>query len=204
MEIGKSMVLEGKNICRRATIYLSAFLIFFLQLSSPLWDSSGILFAGEKTCKEKLAKAEEYYYEEAFEEAQALILDCLNASSCTKEEQIKAYAILTRISLARDNTKAARALILKILKINPAYSPTVEEETPRYVNLVAEIKKEFVSTKEAPAKEQRPADSKSTWIWIGAGAAAVTTAVIILIAGGAGENSNGKEKSLPTPPPFPQ
>ena len=198
------MSQQEKSICRRAIIYLSVFLVLSFQLSSPLWDSGSKLFAGEKTCKEKLAKAEEYYYEEAFEEAQALILDCLNASACTKDEQIKAYVILTRISLARENTKAAKALVRKILAMDPAYSPTVEEETPRYVNLVAEVKKELVSTKEVPAAGQKPSGAKNTWIWIGAGAAAVTTAVIFLIAGGSGGEQNGKEQSLPAPPPFPQ
>ncbi len=199
------MIRQEKNICPKVLIYILAFLIFFFQLSSPLWDNSGILLAGEKTCKEKLAKAEEYYYEEAFEEAQALILDCLNASSLTKDEQIKAYTILARISLARGKTKAAKALILKILSINPAYSPTVEEETPKYVNLAAEVKKEFVQAKATPAAKQEPSDrkNKNTWIWLGAGAAAVT-ALIILIAGGAGGENTGQQQSLPTPPPFPQ
>lgn len=191
---------NGQNF---VAYYLAA-IIFFLQLSGPLLDGRAFLFAGDQTCSEKLDIAEEYYYDDAFDEAQALVQDCLNDLSLKKVERIRAYTILARIYLARENPEAAKEFILKIFSLDPAYQPTIEQETPRFVNLVTEAKKEFVVP--APIAESAKTSKKKSgkrWLWIGAGTAAVIAIIAVVASGSKGEKPV-QERLLPNPPPFPQ
>jgi hypothetical protein len=100
---------------------------------------------------------------------------------------------MSNIPLAKEN-------ILKILEIESSYQPTIEQETPRYVNLVTEIRKERAQLA-ASAVET----GISTWLLIGAGGVAAA-AIIALVTTGGDDNGNttgGQPKPLSEPPPFP-
>jgi hypothetical protein len=153
------------------------------------------LFADDQTsCANHIKVAEESYYAGDFERATEFVNLCLREPAVSDENQIKAYTILTRISLAQDDLLSARKYIEIILKIDPEYEPTIEQETPKYVNLVAEIK-----TALAEADKQNGGFNK--WILVGAGGVA-TTAIILLVAA-KGENEDTQTNILPEPPAFP-
>ncbi|HID40429.1 MAG TPA: hypothetical protein EYP36_13060 [Calditrichaeota bacterium] len=160
--------------------------------------------ANDQTCSEKLNKAEEYYYDDALDEAQALVLDCLNNFTLEKKERIRAYTILVRISLARENKDAAKKILLKIFTLDPTYQPTTEQETPRYVNVASEAKQEFIAQSKTTESQKQSSEKANTlWLWMGAGVAVVVTTIVLVVSGSAGENPD-QLQSLSNPPPFPQ
>lgn len=185
-------------------IYYLALLIFFVQLGSPMLNDRSVLMANDQTCSEKLNKAEEYYYDDALDEAQALVLDCLNNFTLEKKERIRAYTILVRISLARENKDAAKKILLKIFTLDPTYQPTTEQETPRYVNVASEAKQEFIAQSKTTESQKQSSEKANTlWLWMGAGVAVVVTTIVLVVSGSAGENPD-QLQSLSNPPPFPQ
>jgi len=138
--------------------------------------------------------AEESYYEGDFDKATEFLNLCLRETNATDEHRVKAYTILTRISLAQDDIKSARKYIEIILKIDSNYEPTIEEETPKFVNLFTEIK-----TAQLDRNDNKSGFNK--WIIVGAGGVA-TTAIILLVAAKGGNKETEKE-NLPEPPAFP-
>jgi len=118
----------------------------------------------------------------------------LRETGISDEHRAKAYIILTRISLAEGDIPTSRQYIEIILKINPGYQPTIEEETPKFVNLVSEIKAAIGETKSDKSGFNK-------WILIGAGGVA-TTAIILLVTAKGG-NNDIQDNKLAEPPPFP-
>jgi hypothetical protein len=116
----------------------------------------------------------------------------------SNEDQLRSYKILARTYLAKDDTILARDNIRIILKLNPAYQPTIEEETPKYVNLVSEVKAE----QEQLAASAVTAGISSWWL-IGAGGVAAV-AIIAIVASGGDDNQGNEDLSLPKPPDFPE
>jgi len=175
------------------------FITVWLVITIILPNISGMyyvaLLAGDQSsCSNHIKVAEESYYAGDFEKAVEFVNLCLREPAATDDHRVKAYTILTRISLAQDDLKSARQYIEIILKIDPKYEPTIEEETPKYVNLVAEIK-----TALSDVNDDKGGINK--WIFVGAGGVA-TTAIILLVAAKGGKKDN-QEESLPEPPTFP-
>lgn len=161
-------------------------------------------YSGSNILPAKIRSTEELYYNSEFDEAIRTVRECLKISSIDKPQLIRAYTLLARIYLASDDKVAAENNITQILKLNPSYSPTIEEETPKYVNLVAVVRKNAGDT-EITATEA-PSDSSgiSPWVWIGAGGAAVIT-IIAVVSSNNGKNSQTvQDKALPEPPGYPQ
>jgi hypothetical protein len=150
--------------------------------------------ADQTSCANHIKVAEESYYAGDFERATEFVNLCLREPGVSDDYQIKAYTILTRIALAEDAQPKARTYIEIILKIDPEYAPTIEQETPKYVNLVAEIRASL-------SEDATDNDGFNKWILVGAGGVA-TTAIILLVAAKGGEKDNGTE-ILPEPPAFP-
>jgi hypothetical protein len=170
---------------------------FVLIIVSPNISGSfpNLLLAGElSSCDENLKQAEESYFTGNFEQATKLINNCLRETGISDEHREKAYIILTRISLAEGDIQTSRQYIEIILKINPGYQPTIEEETPKFVNLVSEIKAAIGKTKSDKSGFNK-------WILIGAGGVA-TTAIILLVTAKGG-NNDIQDNKLAEPPPFP-
>lgn len=173
------------------TAYLMATLLL-PQITGSVYVS--LLADDQSSCANNIKVAEESYYEGDFDRATEFLNLCLRETDATDEHRIKAYTILTRISLAQDDIKSARKYIEIILKIDSDYEATIEEETPKYVNLVAEIKA-------ALADEDDNKSGFNKWILVGAGGVA-TTAIILLVAAGGGKTETDPE-NLPEPPAFP-
>ena len=150
-----------------------------------------------QTCSEILEKAEDAFYDGEFGESIKLISSCLNKPSITAEQKSYAYTILTRNFIAMEQNEKAKEFINKNLDINPDYAPTIEQETPAFVNLVMQERE-----KRKKVVEVVEAAGISSWIWIGAGGVVATVAVIAIISSG-DENKDKDKNPLPEPPEFP-
>ncbi len=171
--------------------------LLYLQVTNMLPKSGSSLLADVKNSyKSQLDLAKESYYEGKFEEAIELINQCLQDSSLTWRHKIHAYTILTRSLLAKNDLENAKKSMVKILELDRTYWPTIEEETPQYVRLFSEVKKEQQQLEVKPVKS-----GIHKWIWIGAGGIAAVT-FIAVISGGSGE-SDTQSSTLPEPPNFP-
>jgi hypothetical protein len=161
-------------------------------------DKNALIASDETSCSETLDQAEEHYYEGEFETTIKIVNQCLQQQTLSNEDQIRSYKILARTYLAKDDTVLARNNIRIILKLNPAYQPTIEQETPKYVNFVAKVKNEQDQLNISEA-----GTGISSWILIGAGSAAAV-AIIAIVASGGSDDKETQETSLPKPPDFPE
>ena len=180
------------------TIYL-ILAFFYLQLCCFIPGVASDLCASEQsTCSERLDQAEEYYYDGEFDKTIEIVNKCLQKQSLSKNEQVRSYSILAKTYLAKENIKRTKENVRLILRLEPTYQPTIEQETPKYVNLVAEIRKE---------QEQLAAAESGTgissWLLIGAGGVAAV-AIIAIVASGSGDEQGVQNTSLPKPPDFPE
>lgn len=188
-------------MCNRANPnkphFFSLFLLFSfinMQLAgSVLAGSSGQDESDKQACDKKLTQAEQSYYKGNFDETIELVKECLKDSTLVEPDRLKGYSLLARTFLAKGNKETAGEVVKKILNIDESYQPTIEQETPRYVNFVAEVRKDFVKQTTAPVKS-----SYKNWVWIGGGSVLAITAIAIIASGGGSD-----EKSLPKPPGFP-
>ena len=194
------LIKINRNNSHIATLTL-VLSVIYLQISTIPISKEILLYAqNSQFSSHQIDKAEENYFNSNFEEAIKIINECLNDPLLSKTDQVRAYTILARISLVKNDLDITKKFIRNILKIEPNYQPTIEQETPKYVNLVAEVKKEELPL---PTKESKT--SRKKWLYIGAGG--VSAAVIIILLThkknddekGNGENNH----SLPEPPNFP-
>lgn len=174
------------------------FTLFYLQMFCLISGmSSEVYGANQPTCADRLDQAEEFYYDGEFDKTIEIVNKCLQDQSLSKIEQIRSYTILARTYLAKGNNQRTKENVQIILRLEPTYQPTIEQETPKYVNLVAEVKRE---------QEQLAVAEDSTgissWVWIGAGSVAAV-AIIAIVASG-NEDASAQEATLPKPPDFPE
>jgi hypothetical protein len=154
--------------------------------------------ADTNTCVSQLNKAEESYYNGQFDEALQLSRQCLQNTSLTPENRLRAYTILARTFLGKNETDSSKWAINRILELNPDYQPTIEQEKPQYVHLVTEIKIE-----RAYAEQKKGKKGINKWIWIGAGTVASAAIITLLTSGNSGSKETTKN-TLGEPPPFPE
>ena len=179
-------------------VYLVIVLLYLQIFCSAFGIHSECYASDEITCGVHLNQAEEFYYDGEFDKAIELVNQCLQNKSLSKIEQKRSYTILARTYLAQNDTIQAKDNIKNILKLDPAYQPTIEQEKPNFIKLVAKIRKE---------KEQFAANTRSSgltsWLLIGAGGLAAAVFIAILTS-----QENGKKRaqdtSLPEPPDFPE
>jgi hypothetical protein len=157
------------------------------------------------SCGDQLNNAVDLYYDGDLDAAIIKVQKCLKSPNLNESILVRAYTILTRIYLAKENYVEAEKNIVLILDLNPAYAPTIETETPQFINLVAETKQRLAQRKESEVVVISPDSTGiSPWIWVGAGGAAI--AIIAIVA------ANGRDgiqlpvvdtQPLPEPPDFP-
>jgi len=176
---------------------LIIFKLIFLLLILQFTVDSVIIAQNSQTCDAILKSADDAYFESRFDDVLKLIKQCLSQTDISKDHRLQAYTILSRTMVAMDQMDKAKNYINKILEKNPEYSPTIEQETPKYVSLVKLIREE------KEKKIQKTEESGiSSWLWIGAGGV-VATAAIIAIAVSGNDKKDSKKNSLPKPPEFP-
>lgn len=177
-------------------IYNLIIALISAQLFGPVIEGS-VIFGSElkdQTCSEVLVTAEKLYYNGQFDLAIETVKKCLREQTLPKPDRIKAYTILARAFFAKDQKEAAIQIVMKILELQPGYQPTIEQDTPQYVNLVAEVR--HGQTQKVTAAES----GGNKWIWIGAGGAVLVAAAVYLLNR---DDGGSQDEPLPGPPDFP-
>ena len=184
-----------RNLRECLVILLMTFFGFYLS-GIPISLSGKLAAAENQLSTKQINEAEESYFNGEFEKAIELVNLSLSDPKLPKPDQMKAYTILARIYVAKDELNQAKENIRNILKIDPNYQPTIEQEMPIFVSLVSQVKKENSDKKAVPAKS-----GIKKWLLLGAGGAAAA-AVIVLVANG-GKEKGSESNPLPEPPSFP-
>jgi len=174
----------------------NSFAKFFLFLTIQAFIINPIYAAFQDGINsELLEKAENYYYDGDFDNAIKSANQFISQAKLSKEDKKNAYILLVHIFLAKSDATSAKKVLESIFNIDPGYTPTLEEETPKYVTFVTEIKKQYMAKKVKPKKQE------IDWaLWGGAGAGA-TLLIILLASGGSDNDSSSPPLSLP--PDFP-
>jgi tetratricopeptide (TPR) repeat protein len=147
--------------------------------------------------QDSLELAQEKYYNGEFDETIELVKQFLQQSNLTQEDLFSAYKILSQAYIAKNYIEPAKQIIVKLLEIEPAYTPTIEYEPPQFVSLVVQVKEE-IKTEEAQASKATEVGDK-TWLYITAGSVIVIGTVAILVLG-----KEDEAKPLPEPPGWPK
>jgi hypothetical protein len=170
-----------------------------VQLYGTIPVNGYVLIASDNmTCESKLNLAEERYYDGDFDKGIQLVHQCLQESTVSQANLVRGNTILVRIFLAKEEMDSAKTALLNILKVEPNYQPTIEQETPKYLNLVTEVREE--QSKQAALLQP---SGKRKWLWIGAGSAAAVAIIAIAASGNGGSDDTQANKPLPEPPIFP-
>ncbi len=178
---------------RNSRLYISILLIFQL-IFLPIHDSlSAQSVSDEKT----IDQARKSYYEGNFDQAIVLIKNCLKEAQLDSTNLQEAYIILAQAYLAKNFNEASREVVIKLLELNPHYSPTIEQEPPPFVSLVEQVKLE-----KSPAAASE-SGNESKWLWIGAGGALVIGAATFIIFNQK-NNETIVDNKLKDPPSMPQ
>jgi len=188
-------MINKKNISQKRLILI---LLCFSILSLQVLNAVPLLIApDDQDCQEKLDQAEESYYNGDLDPAILLVRQCLEDPSISKDTRVRAYKILARCHLAQDKLDLAKKAISLILQLEPNYQPTLEEESPRFVDLVTEIRAE-----QAQLRATQESTGTTPWIWIGAGGVAAVAVIVIVATGSGGEeNNNTTNTRQPLSPP---
>jgi len=169
--------------------------ILFLFLTLQAFIINPLYAAMQDDNHELLQKAEDYYYDGDFDNAIKSANQYLSQANLGKEDKKEAYILLVHIFLAKSDATSAKKVVESILNIDPAYAPTLEEETPKYVTFVTEVKKQY------EVKQVKKQKKGIDWlVWGGAGAGA--TLLIILLAS-SGSDKGSSDTPLSSPPEFP-
>jgi tetratricopeptide (TPR) repeat protein len=179
---------------------MSVFLViaFFWMNTIGLVNGSGLLRAQElKQFFELLNSAEENYHSGNFNQAIELANQALEDPSASEMDKQRAYIILSKVSLALEQPDLAKKYLTKVLEINPSYQPTIEEETPQFVNFVAQVRTQYVKTVK---KSNRKGLMK--WMAVGVGAL-ITVTVVAVMASGTENPEEKQDTALSEPPAFP-
>ncbi len=88
----------------------------------------------QEVCSETLNTASNLLDKGKFYEIPGLLEECLNNGGFTKEEQIRAYRILTLSRLYLDYREKAGEYYLKLLKLSPEYQPILDVDPKELVN----------------------------------------------------------------------
>ena len=176
-----------------------SWVMIFTFFHFSLFTITTSVYAADKDLAAKLDKAEESYYNGDLDIALAVVLECLREPNLGDSIQLRANKILAHILLSKEETDAAKDAVFRVLELESAYQPTIEEEAPRYIALVEEARREFSQRKAVLAQSE---SGISSWVWIGAGGAALVATAVLLLSG-SGSGSDQKSAKLPLPPALP-
>lgn len=180
------------------------FFLLIVQSAPPLMFFNSKVVAQEQessTCQKILDQAQRLYYEGHFTEAVNLVKSCLTDSKITKSERINAYKILSQVAMALDNFEQAKEIIRQMLKLDPEYQPTIEEEPPRFIELVETVRMES-STAAAKSTLEKQDSKIPGWFYYTVAGVAVATGTYFFMTNG-DQSAKKKDKILDSPPDWP-
>jgi hypothetical protein len=122
-------------------------------------------------CVQAVRMAEFEYRDGAFGAAASRIAQCISRNRLAGPEAIEAYRLLTLAHLRQDKLEAARAAVIDLLGIVPAYRPDPVTDPPAYVTVVNAVRSDMQlaenSAGEAAARPTPFFRRTSTWLVIG-------------------------------------
>ena len=178
--------------------------LFFLLIAGVA--SLPTLAVGQ-SCAEDLATAENLYNTGRFDQAIALIDQCLDTLDVPVSERIKAYQIKGLCYVSKGQEQEAREAIQRLLLINPTYQTNPTNDPPLFRSLVEDVRTEMAAqdTPAAEPEEQIVAEqpvvkqkNRRTLRWIAAGAGLAAGAVVAILV-----ISPPDDRLIDEPPPFP-
>ena len=185
-----------KEMKYNSTSVLKIILPFFLIITFIGADK--LLLAQQTECSRILDKAQNLYLEGKFDESVNLIQSCTASKQLTKAERQQAYKIMSQVELARGDQDKAKQNIRLLLQENPDFQPTIEQETPTYVQLVESVRQEIITEKNnVVVKQESRTRSISKWWYYSAGVVVAGTAYILFNG-----DDKKKDKPLKLPPPW--
>jgi hypothetical protein len=191
------MIGKMSNCSKRLLRLLLCFLLLYMQLIDEI---PKLIAADEQSTKAKLDQAEESYYNGDPRQSIMLVQQCLDDSLLSKDNRMRAHKIQARSYLTLEEFDLAKEAVLLLLELDPAYQPTIEEESPRFISLVNEARAEYARLQADQAKQKT---SIKPWIWMGAGGVAVTAIIVLVASSSGGGENNNTNQPLPAPPPLP-
>jgi len=162
------MKLFGARVGKKNGRWLFWMLHVFLAVSVP----------AQSPCTQELAAANQKYGDGDFSGAIVSLLLCLEKTGLPATEKVSAYALLTKVYIAVEDTAPARRTALKLLEVAPNYQPHANDP-PEFKQLVDRLKPQQRPILIMPFRKQKKSGKK--W-WLIGGAVATTsiTAAILL------------------------
>jgi len=200
-----------------ANNFLIGFLILALIITPISGKYSTVFAQSQNECEKELLNAQNKYDLGKFDEAIAIITECLGKENLSQDSKMKAYRLLGLTYIAKDYLNEAKTAVSKLLDIVPNYQPDLEQDPPIFVNLVTEKIEERktsetntqTKTTELPAKKdkqegvKKEEKSNTIWYYIAGGAVAVAIVVVLLLSGGDDDSPTQSDNDLPDPPDLP-
>ena len=180
-------------------LVIAAASLSMLCSSFVLSQEPDLATAQQSSGNQLLESIEKFYYNGEFDKAKELVNSYLQEKPALKDDQIRAYKILARINLVQGDSVQAKENARNLLTLDPDYEPTIEEETPNFVNLITVLKLEQSQLAE---KTKTSGSQLKKWLIIGAGGVAAAAIIVVAATGREGGNEN-KSEPLPEPPNFP-
>jgi len=160
-------------------------------------------------CTRALATAEDYYFTLRFGEAIQLLEQCLTQGAFSEAQQQSAYILLSKTYLRNDQVEEAKTRLRVLLALDPTYTPDPVQDTPSFIALVEETRREMQQAGPVEPEVAQNAPPRKggigKWLLIGGGALAAGTAALLLAGGGGGGGDGGGDgvQQLPSFPSFP-
>ncbi len=177
-------------------VYFLIPVLLVLQISLPF---NGMLHAAlQDKQPQKLQQAQKFYIKRQFDKTIELVHLYLKNDAPDSQGKLKAYTLLAKTFIAKNEPDTAKELVRKILGINQEYHPTLEQETPSYVNLVESVRAEYQP--KVAAIQTEKSSFKINWMWVGSSAATAAVVGAVILS----KNNNEKSETLPKPPPLPK
>lgn len=105
-------------------------------------------------CEASLATAQTLYRNQSFDDAEALLRECLSRPDLDEETTLQSMRLLALIHLREDNLVEAKQMILRMLAVSFAYQPDPIQDPPTYVALVEAIREQLRVDQTAEAAPQ--------------------------------------------------
>jgi tetratricopeptide (TPR) repeat protein len=88
---------------------------------------------------DKLLKANEYYEQGLFNQSLD-VLNTIQVSTLSPSEEWQLYHLYSLVYIAGDQTQKAKPIVEKMLKLNPAYKPSIIKDPPELTKLLGTIR----------------------------------------------------------------
>jgi tetratricopeptide (TPR) repeat protein len=175
--------------------------IIIALLSQPL---TGAFAQVKGVCEERLKEAEKKFYDGFFDDAIALLNQCLKEPNIAQQERAKTHELLAKVYLGKDYLDQAESALKKLLELVPTYSANPERDTPTFVALVDKVKAEQPKKPEpVEKKEEKGAWYTNTLVLVGAGVVVAGGAALLLLGGKKDSDDGLQVNPLPNPPGLP-